>query len=218
VNNVGKAFGLVMFDWDGTLVDSLERIVTCLQLSAGELGLPVPSNEDSRDIIGLGLPQALARLFPAAGKAEFLALRDCYSKNFQVLDHEPPAFYGTVLETLHSLKDRGYLLAVATGKSRRGLDRALQGHGLTGFFDATRCADESASKPDPRMLHELLTHFNLPSGMACMVGDTEFDMDMASRAGVERIGVSYGAHSADRLHPYGLRGCADLLADILPWV
>ena len=210
-----KTFGLLVFDWDGTLVDSLARIVTCLQMSAQEVGLAVPSDEASRDIIGLGLPQALAQLFPGAGKPEFRALRECYSRNFQFLDREPAAFYPSVRETLARLKDDGYLLAVATGKSRRGLDRALDGHGLAGFFDATRCADESASKPDPRMLHELLERFDLPPAMACMVGDTEFDMDMAARAGVERIGVSYGALAADRLRRHGLRGCADLFADIL---
>ena len=217
-NEVSKAFGLLIFDWDGTLVDSLARIVTCLQISSGELGLPVPSDEDSREIIGLGLPQALAKLFPGAEREEFLALRECYSRNFQDIDREPAPFYPTARETLEELKNKGYLLAVATGKSRRGLDRALQGHALTDFFDASRCADESVSKPDPRMLFELLEHFGLPADTACMVGDTEFDMDMAARAGVARIGVSYGAHGADRLHGYSLRGCAATFDEILAWV
>lgn len=213
-----KQLGLLVFDWDGTLVNSLSRIVTCLQMSAREVGLPVPTDDDSRDIIGLGLPQALARLFPSAGKPEFRALRECYTKNFQFLDHEPASFYATVPETLEQLKNQGYLLAVATGKSRRGLDRALKGHNMEGFFDATRCADETASKPDPRMLQELLAQFDMLPSQACMVGDTEFDMDMAVRAGVERIGVSYGAHEAERLLPFGLRGCADLFADITGWL
>lgn len=215
---VARQLGLLVFDWDGTLVNSLSRIVTCLQMSARDVGLPVPADDDSRDIIGLGLPQALARLFPGAGRAEFRALRECYSQNFQVLDHEPAEFYATVPETLVCLKNQGYLLAVATGKSRRGLDRALHGHKLADFFDATRCADETASKPDPRMLQELLAYFDVLPGQACMVGDTEFDMDMAVRAGVERIGVSYGAHAAERLLPFGLRGCADVFADITAWV
>lgn len=209
---------LIIFDWDGTLSDSLGRIVSCLQMSAGEIGLPVPGDEQGRDIIGLGLAEALARLFPDAGAAQLVLLRETYSKNFPVLDREPTPFYETVRETLKILKERGFLLAVATGKSRRGLDRVLDSHGMSDYFDATRCADESVSKPDPRMLMELMERFSVRPGEAYMVGDTEFDMEMAVRADIPRIGVSYGAHGADRLRPYGLRGCADRLVDMIEWV
>lgn len=200
---------LVIFDWDGTLSDSLDRIVTCLQLSARELKFPEPSTEAGTDIIGLGLPEALQRLFPTLGSSDLEQFRRCYSKNYVQLDQQPPKFYPQVEETLARLKDSGYLLAVATGKSRKGLNRILESHQLVDFFDITRCADETASKPNPQMLHEILLELDLPPSKACMVGDTEFDMAMAMAAEVPRIGVSYGAHSGDRLKKYELRGCVD---------
>ena len=209
---------LIVFDWDGTLSDSLDRIVTCLQISAQEVGLPVPTDDQGREIIGLGLGEALASLFPDAGAGDLVRLRESYARHYPALDREPSPFYETVRETLDLLRERGYLLAVATGKSRRGLDRVLHSHGMADFFDASRCADESASKPDPRMLRELLEHFAVAPEEACMVGDTEFDMVMAVRANMARIGVSYGAHAAERLDRHGLRGCADRLADMIPWV
>lgn len=205
---------LLVFDWDGTLSDSLGRIVECLQYSASAVGLPVPSEDAGRDIIGLGLKEALARLFPGASGDQLDALKRQYSEHFVVLDREPAPFYHTVEETLETFLNAGYLLAVATGKSRKGLDRVLAGHGLGDYFHATRCADETRSKPHPQMLHELMDHFAVTPGEVWMVGDTEFDMEMALRAGVGRIGVSYGAHCASRLHPYGLHGCVDVFADI----
>jgi len=206
---MGRQTQLVIFDWDGTLSDSLERIVTCLQISARELDFPEPSDEAGKDIIGLGLPEALAQLFPGSKRDELELFRQCYSKNYVQLDQKPPVFYPQVEETLCRLKDLGYMLAVATGKSRKGLNRILEAHGMTGFFDITRCADETASKPSPLMLKEILIDMAVPASKACMVGDTEFDMAMALAADVPRIGVSYGAHSVDRLKKYDLRGCVD---------
>ncbi|MFA5493385.1 MAG: HAD-IA family hydrolase [Porticoccaceae bacterium] len=206
---------LLVFDWDGTLSDSLARIVECLQLSACEQGLPPPTGEQGREVIGLGLGEALHSLFPELDDARLAALRASYSRNYAFLDREPAPFYPGVLETLDTLRDAGFALVVATGKSRRGYDRVVAGHGLEGFFRASRCADETASKPDPRMLNELLAECGCPPGRALMVGDTEFDMAMAARAGVPRLGVSYGAHHPDRLQPYGLLACVDRFADIL---
>ncbi len=205
---------VLIFDWDGTLSDSVARIVHCLQLAAAEVGLAVPSEAEGREIIGLGLGEALAQLFPGARRGQLDALKASYSRHYLVLDQSPAPFFAGVMETLHQLRDQGYRLAVATGKSRRGLDRVLDGHGLGRFFDATRCADETLSKPHPLMLQELLAHFAVDPHRACMVGDTEFDMAMAVSAGVPRIGVAYGAHCASRLVPYGLRGCLDRFGQI----
>ena len=207
-------YRLLIFDWDGTLSDSLERIVTCLQIAADDVGLPVPTEAAGRDIVGLGLREALARLFPDAAEQKLEQLKESYSRHYVRLDAEPPPFFDTVRETLESLREEGYLLAVATGKSRKGLDRVLGKLKLEHFFHATRCADETRSKPHPLMLEQLVEHFRLPSEQAFMVGDTEFDMEMAVRAGMPRIGVSYGAHSLDRLLRYQLLASLDRFADI----
>jgi phosphoglycolate phosphatase len=209
---------LVILDWDGTVSDSIARIVTCLQMSAHQSGLPEPSLHEGREVIGLGLPEALATLFPSCNRDELEALRDCYSRNYVQLDRDPPDFYPGVQETLAELKSRGIQLAVATGKSRKGLNRVLKGHDMVEFFEATRCADETASKPDPLMLTEILADLGVCPAQAVMVGDTEFDMEMAVRANVDRVGVSYGAHSGERLQRYQLKGCIDhfsLLAELI---
>lgn len=206
---------LLIFDWDGTLSDSLGRIVECLQISALDQGLEPPTPVQGREVIGLGLREALHSLYPDLDDVALEALRSSYSGNYARLDQAPPAFYTGVVETLDHLKGRGYLLAVATGKSRRGFDRVVGGHGMVGFFHGSRCADETVSKPHPRMLHELLAEFDCAPGDALMVGDTEFDMEMAVRADVPRMGVSYGAHHASRLHTYGLQACLDEFAQIV---
>jgi len=174
-------FDVIIFDWDGTLSDSLERIVTCLQISADEIGLPVPSAEEGREIVGLGLKEALARLFPGVDDDRLDELKASYSRHYVRLDTAPPPFFDTVRETMDELHSQGYLLAVATGKSRKGLDRVLGNLGMGDYFHATRCADETRSKPHPLMLQELVSHFDVDSSRVCMVGDTEFDMDMAQR-------------------------------------
>jgi phosphoglycolate phosphatase len=190
---------LYVFDWDGTLIDSVSRIVGCLRLAAGDVGLPLRSDAEYGDVIGLGLPQAIAALYPEAGEADALAYRDRYADRFIAADAEPSGFFEGALETLDVLKSRGHLLAVATGKSRRGLDRVMSRHGLTGFFHATRCADETASKPEPLMLHQIFAELGVPPAESLMVGDTEFDLEMAARAGARSMGVSYGVHSCERL-------------------
>lgn len=205
---------LLVFDWDGTLSDSLERIVTCLQIAADEVGLPVPSEAEGRAIVGLGLPEALARLFPGAAEERLAALQESYARHYVRLDAEPPPFFDTVLETLEALRADGYRLAVATGKSRRGLDRVLARLDMDGFFHATRCADETRSKPHPRMLQELLALFELPPERALMVGDTTFDMEMARRAGMPRLGVSWGAHPAEQLLPWRPIGILERFAEL----
>lgn len=188
-----------MFDWDGTLCDSVDRIANCIMLSAEDLGYKVPSRDSAADIIGLGLHEAVKTLFPLLCDADVEKFIKLYSLNFRAHDQTPSKLFPQVAEVLTSLKESDYLISVATGKSRAGLDRVLSALNMTDTFDGSRCADETVSKPDPLMLQELLDQFDLTPDEALMVGDTEFDLDMAYRAGIPSIGVSYGAHSKDRL-------------------
>ena len=171
-------------------------------LSAEDLEYEVPSRDSAADIIGLGLHEAVKTLFPLLCDADVERFAARYSFNFRAHDQTPSKLFPQVAEVLASLKEADYLIAVATGKSRAGLNRVLSALNMTDIFDGSRCADETLSKPDPLMLQELLDQFELGSGEALMVGDTEFDLDMAHRAGIPSIGVSYGAHSKDRLLQY----------------
>lgn len=208
--------GLLIFDWDGTLSDSLARIAFCMQCAAKDHGLVPPSDLQVHEIVGLGLTEALQSLFPDVGDAQLIAaLKESYSAHFMANDQVPSPFYPFVMESLVELRERGFLLAVATGKSRRGLDRVLKEKGLESFFDASRCADETRSKPDPLMLVELLGEFSLTPDQAIMVGDTEFDMGMAQRASMPGLAVSYGAHRAERLHRYSPIACVDCFSQVV---
>ena len=193
---------LLIFDWDGTLCDSLERIAHCLQLAAVDSDLPKPGLNEARDIVGLGLYEALQQLFPAISRDEIAVLRENYAVHFRREDKQPSPLFPGVLDTLHDLKHQGFILAVATGKSRAGLDRVLTSLNMTKFFHSTRCADETASKPNPLMLESLLAEHSLQANDAIMVGDTTFDMEMAQRSKMPRLAVSYGAHELDRLLKY----------------
>lgn len=206
---------LFIFDWDGTLIDSVARIVGCLGSAAREVGLGVRSESAYGEVIGLGLPEAIRRLYPEVSEALAGIYRDRYAAHFIAADTEPSGFFPGALEALHVLRSRGHLLAVATGKSRRGLDRVLGRHGLEGFFDATRCADETASKPDPLMLSEIFAELDTDPSDSLVIGDTEFDMEMAARAGARRIGVSYGVHSPDRLARHGTEKIIGGIAELL---
>lgn len=206
---------LFIFDWDGTLIDSVSRIVQCMRSAAADVALPILSDSEYGDVIGLGLPQAIATLYPEADSAATLAFRDRYAERFIEVDAEPSGFFEGALETLQSLKADGHLLAVATGKSRRGLDRIMTRHGLDGFFDATRCADETASKPDPLMLQQIFEELGVRPAESLMVGDTEFDLAMAVRAGARSVGVSYGVHSRERLLRHGPERIIASLAELL---
>lgn len=207
---------LLIFDWDGTLCDSLHRIAYCLQLAADDAGLPVPELDSAKDIIGLGLHDALQRLFPGLDDLDAIqALRDCYAEHFRREDSSPSPLFANVQNVLDTCRSNGYLLAVATGKSRAGLDRVLGSLGMMDYFDATRCADETAAKPNPLMLESLLAEYSLPATQALMVGDTTFDMEMAQRSGMPRVAVSYGAHDANRLSHYRPLACIGEFEEIL---
>jgi len=205
---------LLIFDWDGTLCDSLSRIVYCLRCAAESAGLPPPSDPDARHIVGLGMVDALTTLFPGIAREQIDLMRDSYSRHFVEADREPSPFFSGVSETLWRLKHQGYLLAVATGKSRRGLDRVLQARQLDQFFDGTRCADETAGKPHPLMLIELMKEFACSPEESIMIGDTEYDLAMAANAGMSSIGVSYGAHDSRRLSQYRPLACLDKFSDV----
>lgn len=209
---------LLIFDWDGTLCDSTGIIVQAMRQAAVELGWQEPSVDSVRNIIGLGLPEALQALFPDASTADKAAVRDGYRKYYLQADKDSPAeLYPHVLDTLEQLRLSGHQLAVATGKSRQGLDRVLSNLDLAGFFHGSRCADETASKPNPLMLHQLLKEFGSGPADAVMVGDTEYDLDMGQRAGMDTIAVSYGAHAPERLSAYSPAMCMDCFSQLLSW-
>lgn len=209
---------LLIFDWDGTLSDSKAKITSSMQLAAMDMGWDPLEDHHIHEIIGLGLPEAIHRLYPHLDLAARMGLRDAYARHFLALDEvQPSDFFPGVMDVLGKLKEDGHVLAVATGKSRKGLDRILNVFGLTDFFHATRCADETASKPDPLMLSELLSEFSVHASDAVMIGDTEFDMDMARRIDMPRIAVSYGAHHIDRLHIYEPIVCLDQFDQLLKW-
>lgn len=211
-------YELIIFDWDGTLSDSVSRIAASMQSTAAEHKLPIPTHEQAANIIGLGLSEAIKTLFPPADKEFIDILSKTYSNHYRQITQGPSHFFPYVLEVLQSLKDSNNLIAVATGKSQAGLQRELKASGLERLFDSTRCADQTASKPDPLMLEQLLDQFKLNASQAIMVGDTEYDMEMAVRANMPRLAVSYGAHSADRLLKYQPIACINCFSEITKYL
>ena len=208
---------LFIFDWDGTLIDSTDKIVSCMQSTILSLDLPFRDYGDVVSIIGLGLPEAIEVLFPGIRSSLAVSLISRYSACFVEADQVPCEFYPHVMATLGGLRSDGHQLAIATGKSRRGLQRVLANLQLEAFFDATRCADETASKPHPMMLEQLLEELGCQGSSAVMVGDTEFDLEMAANIGMKSIGVSYGAHSVERLQRHAPELIIDDLSELLPW-
>ncbi|WP_043753965.1 HAD family hydrolase [Imhoffiella purpurea] len=211
-------FELIVFDWDGTLMDSEARIVSCIHKAFAELNLPVPSREAARDIIGLGLDEAMARLMPGAGPGLRAELITHYRRHFLGGDATPSVLFPGVRETLDWLAGRGHRLAVATGKSRPGLDKSMRETGLGSYFHATRCADETFSKPNPQMLLELMEELGASPEETLMIGDTEYDLLMARNARVESLAVSYGVHPPERLMAHGPLACLDALSELRPWL
>lgn len=193
---------LLIFDWDGTLIDSTAKIVKSMQVAAQESGLHVLDSLVIKNIIGLGLPEAIELLYPTVGPKQRLQLQYAYSEAYLQEDTIACSFFAGVEECLDSLQDAGHKIAIATGKSRRGLDRVLRNAGWQNRFDATRCADETASKPNPQMLIELMQELHAKREDTWMIGDTEYDLAMAKNATVQSVGVSYGAHDAARLYKY----------------
>jgi phosphoglycolate phosphatase len=213
-----RDYELIVFDWDGTLMDSEARIVACMQRAARDVGHPVPSAAAARDIIGLGLDAAVARLFGEIPGAEIERLVAAYRAHWLGDEVAPATMFAGAQALVRGLRDAGYLLAVATGKSRRGLDKSLAESGLTACFHVTRCADETFSKPHPRMLEEILIDLDTKPARALMIGDTEYDMQMAQSARVPAVGVSHGVHDAGRLLRLGALRCFDDLFELADWL
>lgn len=208
---------LYVFDWDGTLMDSVGRIVACLRLAAREQGLADLGDQRFGDVIGLGLPQAIERLYPGLDMLLAERFREAYARNFVEARGVPSALFPGARAVITELRVRGHRVAIATGKSRRGLDRVLAELDLLYAFDATRCADETASKPDPLMLDEIIAELGVERSATVMIGDTEYDLEMAARAGVRSVGISHGVHARERLLRHGPEVIVDSLPEILAW-
>lgn len=209
---------LIIFDWDGTLCDSAARIVACMQQAASSSGEQVLDAEQIRDVIGLGLPESMLRLYPDISDLQREALKQEYIRHFLAADKIPSPLFAGVNEALVELKAAGYRLAVATGKSRRGLDRVLDYYGFNDLFVASRCANETRSKPAPLMLTQILEVCHAAPHQALMVGDTEYDMAMAQTLNMPRIAVSYGVHSQQRLATYEPLTCVDHIPQLVAWI
>lgn len=210
------SYQLVIFDWDGTVMDSTGRIIACMHKAGADLCLPVLEDDAVREIIGLGLPEALRTLYPGIDDQALEHMRERYAVHFVAAEASPSQLYPGARQTLAALRGAGLRLAVATGKSRKGLDRVWASSGLGNSFDASRCADETHSKPHPAMVTELLTELRVAPERALVVGDTSFDLQMARDAGVDRVAVSYGAHPVDRLMNFHPLAVIDALPQLLP--
>lgn len=199
-------------------MDSAAKIVRCFQAAARDAGIPPPADADIRNIIGLGLSDALDLVLPGVDAPTREIVVNCYRKHFIHLDHTETALFPGVIEGLEALSADGYQLAVATGKARRGLDRVLRDTGTSRYFCATRCADESSSKPHPQMLHDILDFTGFSGDRALMVGDTTYDLEMALAARMASLAVSYGAHERERLLQLRPLACVDSFAEVCRWL
>jgi phosphoglycolate phosphatase len=210
-------YPLIVFDWDGTLYDSAAVITDCIQEAARDMALPVPDRRTASHVIGLGLNDSLRHalpMLPEANYPEFLAL---YRRYFIEREDTLSLFPG-VPALLSALKERGHRLAVATGKPRRGLDRALQSSGIGALFAATRCGDETRSKPHPAMLLELMAELALDRNELLMIGDTTHDLGMARNAGVDAVAVAYGAHPRESLNALAPSACVSSVMELQQWL
>jgi len=210
-------YELLVFDWDGTLIDSAGAIVWCIQSACRDLGLPVPDDARASHVIGLGLQDALAYAIPGLAPTEYGRVVERYRHHFLARDPQIPLFPGTQA-MLAGLRRRGHVLAIATGKSRAGLARALANTGLRALFASSRCADQCTPKPAPDMLLELMAELGTSDANTLMIGDTVHDLQMAARAGVPAVAVSYGAHAKADLDAHAPLACLESLDDLALWL
>ncbi|MBA1199946.1 Pyrophosphatase PpaX [Pseudomonas fluorescens] len=215
---MSKPYELLIFDWDGTLADSVGRIVLAMNEAAERAG-EAPSAEDAiKGIIGLALGEAIWTLYPHLEPLQVERFRQHYADVYMALDQQPSPLFDGVVESLDAFRAQGYRLAVATGKARRGLDRVLKANGWEDFFDITRAADETRGKPHPLMLEEILAHCRAEPGQALMVGDSAFDLQMANNAGMHSVAVGYGAMSLQALAEFGPQVCIDHFSQLREWL
>lgn len=212
-----RRFDLIAFDWDGTLFNSTALITRCIQLAVKDVGGTVPSDKDAAYVIGMGLMQALAHAAPDVPPEKYPQLGARYKHHYSVHQNDITLFAG-VLEMLDRLKTRQHLLTVATGKSRSGLNEALRDVNLQGIFDGSRTADETAGKPHPLMLQELMMEFGVAADRVLMIGDTTHDLQMAVNAGCASVAVSYGAHEPDSFAALGPLTIAHSVAELDTWL
>jgi phosphoglycolate phosphatase len=210
-------YSLIVFDWDGTLIDSASAIVECIQQAARDMGLVVPERERASHVVGLGLHDSLRHAVPDLPRERTMEFVECYRREFLAREDRMRLFPG-VPELLEALRARGHALAVATGKSRRGLERSLDACGLRAYFAASRCADETEPKPNPAMLHELMQELASPPAQALMIGDTTHDLGMAAAAGVDALAVCYGAHAEGDLRALQPRACVASVPELSEWL
>lgn len=210
-------YELIVFDWDGTLIDSAGAIVASMQAACRDLGLPEPSRERASHVIGLGLRDSLAHMAPDLPDSDYGRMVERYRFHFLSRDASLPLFAGT-RDMLEELSARGHVLAIATGKSHAGLQRALEQTGVKRHFAATRCADRCAPKPAPDMLHELMVELAAVRESTLMIGDTSHDLEMAANAGVPAVGVAYGAHPREKLQPFAPLALVDRTEELRRWL
>jgi phosphoglycolate phosphatase len=214
---MAKRFDLLVFDWDGTLMDSAAHIAAALQEAFRDLALPVPSTAAARHVIGLGLEDAMMYLNPGLDRDRYEEVADRYRVHFLAGDQGMDLF-PAVAAGIPALNQEGYLMAVATGKSRRGLDRSLSTTGLVAYFHASRCADEGFPKPHPEMLQMIMEMLGTVPDRTLMIGDTTHDLQMAQNAGVDAVAVSYGAHLTSDLESMNPLGCVSSFEQLMQWL
>ena len=217
-NDSPVTYKLIIFDWDGTLMDSQERIVNCLSASAVDLNLIKLEPSVLKHVIGLGLTEAIMTLYPELETPQVQSFAERYRYHFLTANDTPMGLFKNVQILLQTLNEQGFLLAIATGKARRGLDRVLQQTQLVDMFHGSRCADETRSKPHPLMLEELLNEFGLTPDEAIMIGDTEYDMMMADSIKMDRLAVGYGVHDKQALLKHDPLGCVDSVNALSQWL
>ncbi len=213
-----KRYDLIVFDWDGTLMDSADLIVRSIRAASRDAGFQEPSEEASRHIIGLGLLEAMMHLFPDARQEDYQRLSDRYRHHYFLASEEGLNLFDGARETVAVLEEAGYLLAVATGKGRRGLDSAFESSGLGRHFHASRCADESFSKPNPAMLFDLMERLGVEPERTLMIGDTTHDLLMAENAGVESVALCHGAHPRQTLEACSPLACLNDFEELKQWL
>jgi phosphoglycolate phosphatase len=215
---MSKTFKLLVFDWDGTVMDSESRIVACVDAAIADLDLPQRSIDEVKNIIGLGLKEAVQTLFPGSGDELLQNIVERYRYHYLTADKTPSPLFPGARETLEQLNEAGYLLAVATGKGRAGLEKVFEETNTREFFVTSRCADESFSKPHPQMLEAVIDFCGVMPDDTLMIGDTEYDMQMAVNANASALAVCYGVHTPERLMQSQPLGCVESITDIPLWL